>query len=198
MANRAPVRDYLYVSTQELERLAGELPDPTLAPGLSLADAPEATVMEVMADVEGALRDEQRIRHVSDADLAVGQWFESGTVQMAYGVQAARRTEDNDSAVFVGRFDEHPARAESSLLLAGAAEFLQAWRPIKAQDISGGMSYPSALFSLLASLSARKGAAMSVLSDVELPGGDRRVPSHRGTAPGEEPREEQWLAVGYP
>jgi hypothetical protein len=213
MANRASVRDYLYLSTHEVERLTAGLaeagPDGLdftergggpMARGMSLVDAPPATVMGVAAEVESALRAEHRVRHVADADLAVGQWFESPGVRMAYGVQTARRSGDSDAAVFVGQIDEHSAGAESSLLLSGPAEYLQDKRSTRVKDVSGDMSYPSAMFALLASLSDRTVAEPPpVGSDVVLPGGDRRVPAHRlaGTR-GEEAREEHWLAVGYP
>jgi hypothetical protein len=211
MANRAPVRDYLYVSTQEVERLAADLAHAAeglkfaegaggrMEKGVSLVGAPLATVMGVAAEVESVLRDEQRVRHVSDADLAVGQWFESPGVQMAYGVQTARRSGDGHAAVFVGRFDEHSAGAESSLLLSGPAEYLQDRRSTTVKDVSRDMSYPSAMFALLASLSDHEVAGRSVGSDVDLPTGDRRAPSHRQAATrGQQTREEQWLAVGYP
>jgi hypothetical protein len=61
------------------------------------------------------------------------------------------------------------------------------------------MSYPSALFGLLASLSDRDVAEVSVGSDVGSPAHDWRAPAHRRTMPRDEhAREEQWLAVGYP
>lgn len=212
MANRAPLRDYLYVSTRKVERLSATLPEPAWerltaldvqAPGsgagLSLAGAPPATVMGVAAEVETALRDQQPVRSLSDLDLAVGHWFESSGVPMAYGVQAARRSTDRDAAVFVGRIDEYSAGAESSLLLSGSAEYLQDKRPTRVEDVSGDMSYPSALFSLLASLSDADVAEVSVGSDVEFSSRDRRGPTHRqAVTPVEQAREEQWLAVGYP
>ena len=118
---------------------------------------------------------------------------------MAYGVQAARRSTDGDAAIFVGKIDEHSAGAESCLLLSGPAACLQDSRPTRAEDLSGGMSYPSALFGLLASLSDRDVAEVSVGSDVGSPAHDRRAPAHRRTMPRDEhAREERWLAVGYP
>ena len=212
MANGAPPRDYLYVSTREVERLAVGLPrsawerftEPNehgagRGVGLSLAEAPPATVQAVAAEVESVLREQHRVRHVGDADLAVDHWFESPGLQMAYGVQAARRSEDSDAAVFVGHIGERSVGAESSLLLGGSAEYLQDRRPTTVEDVSGGMSYPSALFGLLASLSDHEVADPSVGSRVEGPKGDRRVPSHRlPRTRVEEAREEQWLAVGYP
>lgn len=212
MASRAPLRDYLYVSTQEVERLSASLPEPAwerlaelnvqtagLGVGVSLADAPPATVMGVAAEVESALRDQHPVRHVADADLEVGHWFESASLQMAYGVQAARRSTDSDAAVFVGQIDEHSAEAESSLLLSGSAEYLQDKRPTTVKDVSGDMSYPSALFGLLASLSDREVADPPVGSDRGFAAEDRRAPTHRrAMTRGEQPWEEQWLAVGYP
>lgn len=153
MANRAPRRDYLYVSTLGVERLTASLPESgrdrltalevpasESGAGVSLAGATHATVMDVVAEVESTLRDEHRVRRVGDADLAVGEWFESPGLQMAYGVQAARRSADSDAAVFVGRIDEHWAEADSTVLLSGPARYLQDWRPAQAEDVSGGMS----------------------------------------------------------
>jgi hypothetical protein len=181
MASRAPRGDYLFVSTREVDRLAADSGTPP-----------------AVAEVENALRDHHHVKQVTDADVAVGDWFESSGLQMAYGVQSARRSEDSDSAVFVGQIDEHSAGAESSLLLSGSADFLQDQRSIRVQDVTADMSYPSALFALLASLSAGE-TDPSVGSEVELPTGDRRAPAHRQpTARGELAREEQWLAVGYP
>jgi hypothetical protein len=194
MADRAPTRDYLYVSTYEVERLAATSDEST-----SLADAPREALVAALDEVESAVRDAHPVRQLFDAGLAVGDWFESPQARMAYGVQSARRSADSDAAVFVGRIDEHVAGDESSLLLSGSADHLQGWRPTTAEDVSGGMSYPSALFSLLASLSARDAPDPSAGSDAEFTGGDRRVPSHRQTGTREEQaREEQWLAVGYP
>ena len=211
MANRAPRRDYLYVSTKEIERLAADLPTPARGRSatpdvpagsggvLSLTDAPSEIVLSVLGEVESALQDQQRVRQVDDADLAVGDWFESPCVQMGYGVQPARRSADSDAAVFVGEIDEHSARAESSLLLGGPAEYLQDSRPISVEDVSGDMSYPSALFGLLASLADRDVGRPSVGQHVQLPQGDRRAPTHRqATTRSEQAHEEQWLAVGYP
>jgi hypothetical protein len=197
MAGRAPTRDYLYVSTYEVERLAATSAGPT-----SLADAPRETLATALDEVESAVRLAQPVKRLSDADLAVGDWFESHRVRMAYGVQAARRSADADAAVFVGRIDERVAGDESSLLLGGSADHLRAWRPTEADDVSGDMSYPSALFALLGSLAARNASdpsARSERSEAGFSGGDRRIPSHRqaGTR-GEQAREEQWLAVGYP
>jgi len=145
------------------------------------------------AEVESDVRDHHRVRQVGDRDLAQGDWFESPGLSMAYGVQAARRSTDTDTAVFVGQIDEHTA-AESSLLLGGPAEYLQDTRRATPDDMTGDMSYPSALFTLLASLSDRDAAERPAHS-----GHDRRAPSHRQTDPqGEQAREEQWLAVGYP
>src|SRR3954451_4228325 len=194
MAGRAPTRDYLYVSTCVAERLAAASDEPA-----SLADASREALVAALDEVESALREAHQIRQLSDAGLAVGDWFESPRVRMAYGVQSARRSADSDAAVFVGRIDEHVAGDESSLLLSGSADHLQGWRPTPAEDVSGGMSYPSALFSLLASLSARDAPDAPAGSHAEFSGGDRRVPSHRLTGTrGEQAREEQWLAVGYP
>jgi hypothetical protein len=212
MASRAPLRDYLYVSRQEVERLSASLPEPAwnrlaelnvraagVGEGVSLADAPPATVMGVAAEVESELRDRHRVRQVADADLAVGHWFESPGVQMAYGVQAARRSTDGDAAVFVGQIDEHSVGADSSLLLSGSAECLQDRRPTRVEDLGGSMSYPSALFGLLASLSDREVADPSARSDRGFAAQDRRAPHHRrAITRGEQPWEEQWLAVGYP
>ena len=207
MANDAPRRDYLYVSTQEVERVVATLPEPlSFAPdvhaaggGGSLVDAPSATVMGVVAEVEGVLRDQHRVRQVTDAGLAAGHFFESPGVPMAYGVQAARRSVDSDAAVFVGQIEEHSAQAESSLLLSGSAEYLQDKRSTRVEDVSGDMSYPSALFALLASLSDREVADPYVGSDVGFSADDRRAPAHRkATTRGKLAREEQWLAVGYP
>lgn len=205
MAKQSP-RDYLYVSTQEVERLTADFAragveafnhaegaGPGMGSGVSLA------VTRVVADVESVLRDQHRVRQVADADLAVGDWFESPTLQMAYGVQAARRSADSDAAVFVGHIDAHSARAESILLLSGPAEYLHDKRPTRVEDASGDMSYPSAIFGLLASLSDRKVADRSAGSGVARPTEDRRAPTHRQATPRDEPaREEQWLAVGYP
>jgi hypothetical protein len=183
MANRVPVRDYLYVSTQELERLTADL----------------AQAGGVPAEVESVLRDQHRVRQVADPDLAVGQWFESPSVEMAYGVQTARRSGDSDAAVFVGQIDEHSAGAESSLLLSGPAEYLQDKRSTTVKDVSRDMSYPSAMFALLASLSERKVADPPVGSGGGFSAEDRRAPTHRqATTHGEQAQEEQWLAVGYP
>src|ERR1700709_2354684 len=169
MANRGPLRDYLYVATHEVERRTDE---PT---------------------------EQHPVRQVTAADLAVGDWFESPGLQMAYGVQAARRSTDGDAAIFVGKIDEHSAATESSLLLSGPAECLQDRRPTRAEDVSGGMSYPSALFGLLASLSDRDVAERTAGSEAGFSAEDRRAPAHRGAMPRDEhAREEQWLAVGYP
>jgi hypothetical protein len=168
MANRGAHRDYLYLATQEAERRTGDLTE------------------------------QHPVRQVTAADLAVGDWFESSGLQMAYGVQAARRSTDSDAAIFVGMIDEHSSGAESSLLLSGPAEHLQDTRPIRVDDVSGGMSYPSALFGLLASLSDRDVTERPVGSDVGPAAEDRRAPSHRSSTPREQAREEQWLAVGYP
>src|SRR3954451_23521493 len=171
MAGRAPTRDYLYVSTCVAERLAAASDEPA-----SLADASREALVAALDEVESALREAHQIRQLSDAGLAVGDWFESPRVRMAYGVQSARRSADSDAAVFVGRIDEHVAGDESSLLLSGSADHLQGWRPTQAEDVSGGMSYPSALFSLLASLSARDGPAAPDApagSHAEFSGGDR-------------------------
>ena len=212
MANRAPLRDYLYVSTRKVERLSATLPEPAWervtamdvqAPepgtGVSLAGASRATVLEVAAEVESALREQHPVRPVSDLDLAVGHWFESSAVQMAYGVQAARRSTDRDAVVFVGQIDEYSAGAESSLFLSGSAEDLHDGRPTRVEDVSGDMSYPSALFSLLATVSDCDVADVSAGSDGEFSARDRRGPTHRqAVTPVEQAREEQWLAVGYP
>lgn len=194
MAGRAPTRDYLYVSPYEVERLAATATEAT-----SVVDAPREALVAALDEVESALRGAHRVKQLSETGLTVGDWFESPRVRMAYGVQSARRSADSDAAVFVGRIDEHVAGDESSLLLSGSADHLQEWRPTEADDVSGGMSYPSALFALLASLSARDASDLSAGSEAEFSGGDRRVPSHRqvGTR-GEQEREEQWLAVGYP
>jgi hypothetical protein len=155
--------------------------------------------MGVAAEVESELRDQHRVRHVADADLAVGHWFESPGLRMGYGVQAARRSTDGDAAVFVGQIDEHAAGSESSLLLSGSAEYLQDRRPTRVEDVGGGMSYPSALFGLLASVSDREVADPPVGTDRGFAAEDRRAPSHRrAMTRGDEPWEEQWLAVGYP
>jgi Family of unknown function (DUF7019) len=207
MASRAARGDYLYLSTREVERLVATLREPpstalnVKAPGwgVSLVDAPPSTVLGVAADVEDALRDQQRVRQVAEADLAVGDWFESPGLQMAYGVQSARRSEDSDAAVFVAQIDEHAAGAESSLLLSGSADHLLDQGSIRVEDVSGDMSYPSALFALLASLSDRTVTDPSARSDVELSAEDRRAPAHRrATTRAKQAREEQWLAVGYP
>jgi uncharacterized protein DUF7019 len=168
MANRGPQRDYLYLATQETERRTDE-------------------------------QSEQRpVRQVTAADLAVGDWFESPGLLMAYGVQAARRSTDGDAAIFVGKFDEPSTGAESCLLLSGPAECLHDGRP-PAEDLSGDMSYPSALFGLLASLSDRDVGEPPVGSERGSPAKDRRAPAHRRTLPRDEDAgEEQWLAVGYP
>jgi hypothetical protein len=211
VANRVPLRDYLYVSTRKVERLAARLPEPawerltaldvrapTPETEVSLAGVPPATVLGLAAEVESAVRDQHPVRSVSHLDLAVGHWFESTGMPMAYGVQAARRSTDRDAAVFVGRIDEYSAGAESSLLLSGSAEYLRDGLPTQVEDVSAEMSYPSALFSLLASLSDADVADV-VQSDVELPARDRRGPSHRQAVPSvEQARDEQWLAVGYP
>ena len=195
MASRAPRRDYLYVSTREVEKLVVDVDV-----GTATASPPDGQVggwLESLAEVEGELRDQHRVRHVDEAGLAVGDWFESPGLPMAYGVQSARREGDSDFAVFVGQIDEHAAGAESSLLLSGSADHLQ--QSVRAQDVTGEMSYPSALFALLASLSDRTGPGPSAGSAVEVPAEDRRAPSHRqATTRGELAREEQWLAVGYP
>src|SRR3954452_8340284 len=193
MPGPASSRDYLYVSTSEIERLAAASTEPT-----SLVDAAPATVVGALAEVESAVRDALPVRQLGDGGLAVGDWFESPRMQLAYGVQAARRSEDSDAAVFVGRIDDHVSGSESSLLLSGPARHLQAWRPTTVEDVSGGMSYPSALFALLASLTAREAPDLSAGRDGGFSGGDRRVPSHRQATPGEQAREEQWLALGYP
>jgi hypothetical protein len=205
MAKQAP-RDYLYVSTQEVERFTADFAQggPEAfnhgeGAGVGMRQGVSLAVMGAVAEVESVLRDRHRVRQVADADLEVGDWFESPSLQMAYGVQAARRSVDSDAAVFVGQIDEHLAGAESSLLLSGSAEYLQDKRPTRVEDASGDMSYPSAIFGLLASLSDRKVADRSVGSGVELPADDRRAPTHRQAVPrGEPAREEQWLAVGYP
>jgi uncharacterized protein DUF7019 len=192
MGSRAPRRDYLYVSTREVERLTTaplELPAET-EPSLDL-------LAEVVAEVEHTLRDQVSVRQVTDAELRVGDWFESSSLPMAYGVQAARRSTDSDAAVFVGQYDEPPAGAGSSVLLSGPSQHFRAGRPPPA-DISGGMSYPSAIFTLLASLSDGEVSDARAASDVALAGGDRRAPAHRGAPQDEHAREEQWLAVGYP
>jgi hypothetical protein len=195
MPNRVPVRDYLYVSTDEVERLAADL----ARAGPERLDVPPATVMGAAAEVESLLRDQHRVRQLADADLAVGHWFESLGVQMAYGVQTARRSGDIDAAVFVGQIDEHSAGAESSLLLSGPAEYLLGERSTSVKDVSRDMSYPSAMFALLASLSDRKVADPPVRPDVTFSAEDRRAPTHRQATPrGEQAQDEQWLAVGYP
>ena len=136
MANRAPLRDYLYVSTQKVERLTASLPKPAwkrltalnvqaagFGVGVSLADAAPATVIGVAAEVESVLRDLHQVHQVTDSALAVGHWFESRGLQMAYGAQAARGSMDSDAAVFVGDIDQHSTGAQSSVLLSGSAEF---------------------------------------------------------------------------
>jgi hypothetical protein len=168
MANRGPDRDYLYLATHEVERRTGDVTE------------------------------QHSVREVTASDLAVGDWFESSGLLMAYGVQAARRSTDGDAAIFVGTLGEHSSGTESSLLLSGPAEYLQDTRPIRAEDVSGGMSYPSALFGLLASMSDRDVAERSSEPDVGPSADDRRAPSHRGMPRDEHAREEQWLAVGYP
>jgi hypothetical protein len=206
MASREPRGDYLYLSTREVERLLASLPAPPSVGSFvhgrgrdePLAGASPATVLKVAAEAETALREQVRVRQVAETDLAAGDWFESSGLPMAYGVQAARRAEDSDASVFVGQIDEHSAGAESSLLLSGSSEYLQD-RSVRAEDITGDMSYPSALFALLASLTDRKVADPSVNPDVQLSAEDRRAPAHRRAAtPVQQPREEQWLAVGYP
>ncbi|MGA8248921.1 MAG: hypothetical protein WB797_18590 [Nocardioides sp.] len=163
MTSRTLRGEYLYVSTREIERLVTSLRKPSsTAPEdepwhVSLAGAPRETVLGVVAEVESALREQSRVRQVADIGVAVGDWFESPGLPMACGVQSARRSEDSDAAVFVGKIDEHAARAESSLLLSGSADHLLDRRSIRVEDVSGDMSYPSALFALLASLSDRGG-----------------------------------------
>src|SRR5689334_720069 len=105
------LRDYLYISGRKFERMAPRLPESTLkrltelnfkagpiGAGVALSEPRAQGVVGAIAELENAIRKEQRVRHVFDEDVRVGHWVD-GSGEMAYGIPVGFGSDADNAAV---------------------------------------------------------------------------------------------------
>jgi hypothetical protein len=149
------MRDFLYVSERKIDRIAQTLPPHVarrlkelnfkagpVGAGLVLADARADTAVAAVAEIEKAIHREHTVRHLTDPELASGNWFSADALDMTYGVQVAHSASGSGAALFMAQLPG------LHLLLSGSAEYLLD-RPVPRADAGGGMSDPQAITDLL-------------------------------------------------
>ena len=157
-----PIKDYIYVSRLKAERLSTNLSPKLLnrlktvnvkvgpvGAAITLSDAPNPHVIKVAEAVDEMIREAHAVRRPTDDGVIAGQYI-GGTYQMVYGVQKARGSMDSDAAVFVGKFDRIMV-----FLVGSAVHMLDRRFTI---DVESGMSAPSAVYDLLATVPERDDA----------------------------------------
>jgi hypothetical protein len=152
------MRDFLYVSERKIDRIAQTLPPHVvqrlkelnfkagpIGAGLVLADARADTAVAAVAEVEKAIRRQHPVRHLTDPELAAGNWFGADGLDMTYGVQVTDPISGSGAVLFIAHL------SGLHVLLSGSAEFLLD-RAIPSADARRGMSDPQAITDLLRSV----------------------------------------------